>query len=244
VKKELDIQQLQQSSLKHKKKSEEGVSDEFIKEHLPIIEAIAANVVGTGKMPPGIEFHDLVSWGVEGLIKAWNNFDPEKGSQFKTYAYYRIRGEIFDKIRIEWRYRNPTEYKSQRNQAQDKIADLAEIALNQLEDVHPDKIKEGVDQLISNSAMMCLVSIENLEIISEMEGTKDPQIELIENKSNALWEEIKNLEDDEQRIVELFYIQGFKQKEIAQRLNMSRSTVCRLHMKALEKLRKQLKGKI
>lgn len=242
---ELDIHKLQQASVKPKPLSETNqLSEEFMKEHLSMIEAIAANIVGSGKMPPGIEFADLVSWGVEGIIKAYHNFDETKGSQFKTYAFYRIRGEIFDKIRTEWRYRNPSEYKDQRTRNQERIADLAEAALDQLEQGSPDKIKEGLDRIVENSAVMCLMSLENIDIISEMEGTKDPQLEQIDEKSNTLWEEIHTLDDDEQKIVELFYVQGFKQKEIAKHLNLSRSTISRMHMKILEKLRKKLKGKI
>ncbi|MSR89096.1 MAG: sigma-70 family RNA polymerase sigma factor [Candidatus Margulisbacteria bacterium] len=246
---ELDIHKLQHASAKSKSKSKplserNQLSDAFVKEYLSMIEAIAANVVGSGKMPPGIEFADLVSWGVEGLIKAYHNFDETKGSQLKTYAFYRIRGEIFDKIRTEWRYRNPNEYKSQRAINKERIADLAEAALDQLEQCSPDKIKEGLDRIVENSAVVCLMSLENIDIVSEMEGTKDPQLEHFDEKSNTLWEEIHTLDDEEQKLVELFYVHGFKQKEIAKQLNLSRSTISRMHMKILEKLRKKLKGKI
>jgi DNA-directed RNA polymerase specialized sigma subunit len=38
----------------------------------------------------------------------------------------------------------------------------------------------------------------------------------------------------------MFYVHGLKQKEIAEKMNQSRSRVCRIHMKVLEKLRRRL----
>ncbi len=43
-----------------------------------------------------MDFDDLVSEGVLGLIRAFEAFDPDKGAKFITYACYRIRGFIQD----------------------------------------------------------------------------------------------------------------------------------------------------
>ena len=47
-------------------------------------------------LPSHVEFEDLVSYGQAGLAEAARSFDPEVGSQFSTFAYYRIRGAIYD----------------------------------------------------------------------------------------------------------------------------------------------------
>lgn len=47
----------------------------------------------------GYEFDDLVSYGVFGLIKAVELFDPSRGCKFCTYATPKIRGSILDEIR-------------------------------------------------------------------------------------------------------------------------------------------------
>ncbi len=46
-----------------------------------------------------IEFDELVSLGVLGLIQAARRFDPNCGAKFSTFAYRRIRGSIYDGIR-------------------------------------------------------------------------------------------------------------------------------------------------
>lgn len=206
-----------------------------------MIEAIVAGISGSGRIPPGLEFDDLVSWGIEGLIKAHRNFNPDKGSQFKTYAYYRIKGEVLDKIRVEWRYRNPNDYNEYKRRVRERIADVTEEALDTEERQGGQGSDEFVYNLVSNSAMVCLMSYENLEIPSEVQGTRDPEIEYIDGKETVLWDEINDLEEDEKRLIEMFYVHGYKQKEIAEKLNCSRSTICRMHMKVLEKLKHRLK---
>ena len=50
-----------------------------------------------------MEFDDLLAYGQLGLMEAAKEFDPEHGSQFTTFAYYRIRGAIYDGIsKMSW----------------------------------------------------------------------------------------------------------------------------------------------
>ena len=51
------------------------------------------------KLPPDLEKKDIQGWAELGLVEAANSFDPTRGVQFKTFAYYRIRGAIYDGLR-------------------------------------------------------------------------------------------------------------------------------------------------
>lgn len=58
--------------------------EEMIIRYLPFVKYIASRlIIGT---PPGIEFDDLVSYGIIGLIDAIEKYDPSKGIKFETYA--------------------------------------------------------------------------------------------------------------------------------------------------------------
>ena len=46
-----------------------------------------------------VEYDDLVSYGIFGLIDAIDKFDLGKEVKFETYASLRIRGTILDQIR-------------------------------------------------------------------------------------------------------------------------------------------------
>ncbi len=43
----------------------------------------------------------MLSWGVEGLLDAYERYRPERQVSFKTYAAFRIRGMILDRLREE-----------------------------------------------------------------------------------------------------------------------------------------------
>src|SRR5690349_15607763 len=46
-----------------------------------------------------IDFEDLVEYGMIGLLEAADRYDPKFGANFMTFAYYRIRGAIYDGLR-------------------------------------------------------------------------------------------------------------------------------------------------
>lgn len=247
---EIDISALQKKEVLLNTKKAPKISEEFITDHISTVESIASMIISGSKTPPGVTYHDLVSWGVEGLIKAKNNFKSDKGTQFKTYAYYRIRGEILDKLRQEWYYRNPTDYKQQQEKIQRRIAEVTEDALEGESDGTIREIEGKVNDLIANSAVVYLLSLEDIESVSKIEGTGgDPAIEVIEEvdrdeSHSLLWEELNKLSKDERRLIELFYLKDQKQKEIAKIMSLSRSKVCRMHMKILEKLRRRLEKRL
>src|ERR1700744_1027220 len=69
----------------------------LIEAHVPYSHAIAAEVIR--KLPPDLERKDIEGWAELGLVEAANSFDPKRGVQFKTFAYYRIKGAIYDGLR-------------------------------------------------------------------------------------------------------------------------------------------------
>jgi RNA polymerase sigma factor (sigma-70 family) len=236
--KPLDINKLKQQELLEIQDAER-IPDSFFDDHMSMVESLASGIVSAGKVPPCIEFNDLVSWGCEGLIKAKKGFKEGKGSSFKTYAYYRIRGEMLDKVRSEWQYRNPGDYDSYRTRIRQRITELAGEQIK-TDELDGNNIQENVHSLIENSGMVYMLSSEDCEIISDKPGMKNPEIEHVDESDSVLWEEIQGLDEDEREVVDLFYIKGMKQVEIAERLNYSRSKVCRIHMSILNKLRNRL----
>jgi RNA polymerase sigma factor FliA len=46
-----------------------------------------------------LELDDLVAYGQRGLVEAAQRFDPGLGVSFATFAWYRVRGAMFDGLR-------------------------------------------------------------------------------------------------------------------------------------------------
>lgn len=72
-------------------------SHKLVEMHIGLARAIAAKVHRI--MGRSVEFDDLVAQALEGLIEAAVRYDPEAATPFGVFAQYRIRGAIFDWLR-------------------------------------------------------------------------------------------------------------------------------------------------
>jgi RNA polymerase sigma factor FliA len=66
----------------------------LIEENQGLVRSLAVSI--RRKAPQQVELDDLMAYGEVGLAEAAQDFDPSRGAQFSTYAYYRIRGAIYD----------------------------------------------------------------------------------------------------------------------------------------------------
>ena len=81
---------------------------------------LARYVVDRLNLRPGaaLEYDDLLSQAVVGLIDAVDRFDPTRGIKFETYAYYRIRGAVMDMLReLDWLPRSIRQREAQLSRA-------------------------------------------------------------------------------------------------------------------------------
>ena len=76
-------------------------SGQLIEENQGLVRSLALKI--HRKLPPHVELDDLVAYGQIGLAEAARDFDPSRGGRFSTYAYYRIRGAIYDGLsKMNW----------------------------------------------------------------------------------------------------------------------------------------------
>src|SRR5215813_3283352 len=69
----------------------------LVEQHLPLVQAVARKVKRT--LNAAVELEDLIGYGSKGLVEAAERFDPRHGVAFSTFAYYRIRGAMYDGLR-------------------------------------------------------------------------------------------------------------------------------------------------
>src|SRR5215469_3777051 len=74
--------------------------NELIEIHIGYAHSIAAELAG--KYPPNITRADLERAAEFGLVQAAQSYDPSRSVSFTTFAYYRVRGAIFDEVRKSW----------------------------------------------------------------------------------------------------------------------------------------------
>jgi len=212
---------------------------EVVKKYIPLVKYIASRII-MGKTKY-VEYEDLVSYGMVGLMDALNKFDESKGMKFSTYAAIRIKGAMIDELRknspisIEKLqnklFREPNNY---------EIAEELGISIQEVTQV------ENYINYISVVSLETLMFSEEDEIslVGTIEDKKSPSPEKsLEEKEilEYLAKALDLLREKDKLVITLYYYEGLTLKEIGKILNVSESRVCQLHSKALINLRKILK---
>lgn len=84
----------------HKKPTPE-IREQLILAYAQLVKLVAGRL--SMYLGHNVEYDDLVSYGIFGLIDAIDKFDTDKNVKFETYASLRIRGAILDQIRkMDW----------------------------------------------------------------------------------------------------------------------------------------------
>lgn len=223
-----------------------------IEAYMPLVHSIAAMVSGKG-LPPSVDYNDLVSDGTVGLMKAWKNFDHNRGVKFETYASYRVRGEILDGLKNY----SPVPYR-----VQVMIRDLAkngykaaissklekeekQIEKKELTEAEFKNAVKRVKKIVSASALMYLLSLEDMvtrtevQVAQERGPADDLEFSELRDKLN---QSLGRLPDIQKEVMDLFYNKNLNQKTIATKLKLSRPKVCRLIDKGVRLLQQELKN--
>ena len=94
--------------------------EKIVKRYLPLIKYVVGRMAVTP--PPGLDYEDLLSFGVFGLLDAIDRFDLSKGFSFQTFAVPRIRGAVLDELRkCDWFSRTGREKVQKLNRAMEKV---------------------------------------------------------------------------------------------------------------------------
>ena len=224
---------------------------ELIEKHLPLVQAIARMVKKT--VGASIDFDDLIGYGSKGLVEAAERFDARHGVAFSTFAYYRIRGSMYDGLRaMGWysradyaRYRaeeRANEYLRNRadregaGQAQAGAAGAGSPSASEaatLAEVH---------EILSSVAT---VHITSLEAASSVPDESLPAADVaVDNHrlSHRVRQAVAGLPDKERRLMELYYFADKNLEEAGAALGLSKSWACRLHARAVDLLRDAMAG--
>ena len=73
-------------------------SSRLVESHLPLVRHVAARMIH--RAHPYLEMDDLIAVGVEALLHAAARFDPGRGVAFGTFAYLRVRGAMCESIGV------------------------------------------------------------------------------------------------------------------------------------------------
>lgn len=230
----------------YSKNKTQGLREKIIIEYIPLVKIVA----GRMSMHLGyhVEYEDLVSYGIFGLIDAIDKFDMLKEVKFETYASLRIRGAILDQIRkIDWIPRTV-------RQKQKKIDTALKEVMEELGNLGTDQdvaLKLGIEEeeyieWQSQVKITNIVSLnEYMEAGCELPYDKYTQKKFDEPEESlekeelkyVLAETLKMLTEKERIVITLYYFEELTLKEISTILEVTESRVSQLHTKGLQKMK-------
>jgi len=239
--------------IEYKKNHDSRIRDHFIKQYAPLVKYVAGKLATN--MPQSVDFDDLISFGVFGLIDAIEKFDPEKHVKFKTYAVTRIRGAIFDELRnLDW---IPRSIRQKSRELEDAIAQLetrlgrsatdSEIA--QAMGISEDELAHILYK-VSNTSVLSLNDVwytkdenEKMSIADSIESPQSQNPDTVmerEEIKKVIVNAIQELPDNEKKVLVLYYYENLTLREIGKVLDVTESRVSQLHTKAILRLRAKL----
>ncbi|OGQ92183.1 MAG: hypothetical protein A2289_02535 [Deltaproteobacteria bacterium RIFOXYA12_FULL_58_15] len=215
--------------------------------YLPYVRSIAGKVKKT--VAKEIEFEDLVEYGMIGLFEAADRYDPEFGANFMTFAYYRIRGAIYDGLRgMGWMSR--TEYAKARfeERANEYLAEVA-AAQEAGSEVPENPFEHAVQDLATAVQGLAAVYVttldgtDGLQIEDEQSPQPEDSLGLAQARS-LVRETIKKLSEQERELLEMYYYKEMSLQEVGEKLKLSKSWTSRLHARVIEKLHRMLEDSL
>ena len=190
------------------------------------------------KLPPHVDLEDVVAYGQVGLAEAARDFEPARGRKFTTYAYYRIRGAIFDGLStLGWFSRH--HYHSSRYE---HMAD--ELLRLESRDEYDPSTEGGTRWLKGVASSLAVVYLmtgrdedegSRQELVDE--ASPSPPAVAIENEiREKLHHLIDALPSDAEQLIRAVYFEGITLQEAGERLGISKAWASRLHARTLQRL--------
>lgn len=231
-----------------KQKSAE-LREQIILEYAPLVKVVAGRL--SMYLGYSVEYEDMVSYGVFGLIDAIDKFNMLKEVKFETYASLRIRGAILDQIRrMDWIPRTIR----QRQKQIDTV--MKEIELREGREatdeeiagglgITPDELLDWQSQLKADNIISLNEYVEQGSDISTEKlntapfDTPEKVIERSELK-DMLEQALALLTEKERKVILLYYYEDLTLKEISQVLEVSESRISQLHTRAIQKMKSKM----
>ena len=225
------------------------IREKLILEYAPLVKLVAGRL--SMYLGYNVEYDDLVSYGIFGLIDAIDKFDLTKNVKFETYASLRIRGAILDQIRkMDWIPRSVRQKQKMIDSANARIE--ASLGRSATDEEIAEALEISIDDYYTMQGQTKVTNLVSLDEFVEQgsEMRMDPtgnshfeqpdraieKEEMTKMISSALTE----LTDKERQVVMLYYYEEMTLKEISMVLEVSESRVSQLHTKSLVKLKKKL----
>ena len=221
-------------------------SAELIEESQGLVRSLAVKI--HRKLPSQVEVDDLIAYGQIGLAEAARSFDPSEGAQFSTFAYYRIRGAIYDGLsKMTWMNRSQYNRMRCEQMATEALRANVEQGTSTSEET---SLSDDVRWFKGLSSALAVVHLATTECddsgeSSALEDRDMPTPAVVattRERATILRKLVDALPTEAAKLIRAAYFDGMTLQEAGQQLGVSKSWASRLHSRALEQLARSLKS--
>lgn len=203
---------------------------------------------------PTLDYEDLLSQAVVGLIDAVDRFDPARGIKFETYAYHRIRGEVMDMLRdLDWLPRSARQREAELARAYERLQSRLGRPPTDEELAGELEITiEALDEMGREVGMQAMLSLDESlgagpaegdtvgEAIADEAAISPEEEAERQSEKEIVARAIDALPEAERTVISLYYYEELTLKEIGRVLGVTESRACQIHGKAMVRLRGEI----
>ena len=228
--------------------SHENKIEKLVKNNLDLVKKIAWQIFG--KVNNIVEIEDLIQQGMEGLIQAAQKYTSKEGVDFTQYAYLRIRGSIIDYLRknsnlCRTTIKKKQEFDSAYNFLLNKLSkEPTKAELIKHLGITNEEFSYWENAFQANKVQSLDEIYDEFSILFASNNTNpEEQFSDLEMK-NLLKNALKNLNQREIMVTQLYYVEELNVYEIADILQISTGRISQIKKTIVEKLRKIINEKI
>jgi RNA polymerase sigma factor FliA len=195
------------------------------------------------------ETDELMAFGRQGLLEAAQRFDPNRGEDFRRFAYFRVKGAMLDGLRKmgSWSrrgYERVVLLRAAHEASQSESHELG--SAEQLKSAEAAaRLRAHMAQVVTamTTGMFAGHTHQHDGSIAAVDQSLNVEEELAARELSQLVRQvILELPPPEDDVIRRFYVDGQKMDDIAEVHGCSRSWVSRIHSRALKRMGAKLRS--
>lgn len=222
--------------LREKKRAER---DWLIERHKPMVLHLAKKI--SHSLPFPTDFEDLVAYGQLGLVEASERFDATRGNSFSTFAFYRIKGAIYDGLRDMGAISRSRTFRFAAHANEMLMTEVDDAVADETGAASIDDEVKSIEKLIDNLIPIYFLSLD-------AEGAKEIRDETAFTPADYERAELLSLvrkildelAPEESELLEKIYYKHLSMTDLAAQMGVTKSWVSRLHARAVKHLQSAL----
>jgi len=237
----------------YNRSGDERLRDRLVLTYAPLVKFIVYRKIG--ELPASCDVDDLVSAGLEALIKAIDRYDPEKGATLEQFAWTRIHGAVIDELRrSDWAPRSLRRWERDvrrvtsefhaihgRTPSELELADSLHMSVVELRHRQRDLVASDVTSLNSLVLAHDGAKVERVDVLASDDDDANPFSASAKQEAKEHFRRaFAALSRREREVAVLLYVKNLTLREIGEVLGVSESRVCQIHGELKRTLRTAL----